>query len=111
MSATSGVTSAQAGAPTSGAPGAGWSPAPASIDDNIDLGAAPPAETTVPQNENERERRPASQRRPSAAAPAGYGASIRSIEVDGQKFDLERQGNPAPTSGSAAPATPAAPAH
>ncbi|MFG1417359.1 filamentous hemagglutinin N-terminal domain-containing protein [Xanthobacter sp. V0B-10] len=111
VSATSGVTSAQAGAPTSGAPGAGWSPALASIDDNIDLGAAPPAETTVPQNENERERRPASQRRPSAAAPAGYGASIRSIEVDGQKFDLERQGDPAPTSGSAAPATPAAPAH
>ncbi|MFG1400404.1 two-partner secretion domain-containing protein [Xanthobacter sediminis] len=111
VSATSGVSSAQEGAPVSGAPGAGWSPAPASIDDNIDLGAAPPAETAVPQNENERDRRTASRRRAPGAAPAGYGASIRSIEVDGQKFDLERQGDPAPASGGATPAAPTAPAH
>ncbi len=110
VSATSGVTSAQEGAPSSGTPGAGWSPTPASIDDNIDLGAAPPAETAVPQNEQERDRRSAARRRPPAAAPASYGASIRSIEVDGQKFDLERQGDPAPASGNAAPAAPGAPA-
>ncbi|WP_454918480.1 beta strand repeat-containing protein [Xanthobacter sediminis] len=112
VSATSGVTSTQNAVPTSGSSGAGWASAPANIDDNIDFAGAPPPETTVPAGTQERRRRASAQRQAPGAAPnGGYGASIRSIEVDGQKFELERPGNPgssAPAgSGPSAPATPA----
>lgn len=87
-----------------------------SVAAHIDEGAAPPPTTSwraLQEQEERRRKRAAQQVRPAAAAPGGgVGGAIRAIDVDGQHFDLEKDGTPAaPTPGTpAAPETPAAPA-
>lgn len=85
-----------------------------SVAGHVDARGAPPATTSVREIEEQQRRRLAQQQRPAvprprpagaqqpAGAGGGYGATIRSIDVDGKHFDLERDQAPA-----AAPATPA----
>lgn len=80
-----------------------------SVASQIDSSAAPAPTTSwrqLQEQDERRRKRAAQQARPAAAPTGGYGGAIRSIDVDGQHFDLEKDTAPA----GAAPATPAQPA-
>ncbi|MDH4982411.1 YDG domain-containing protein [Hyphomicrobium sp. D-2] len=75
------------------------------LEDNVDLSAAPTTVTQISDDEDERRRR----RAQTAPVDAGadYGAAIKSIDVDGQRFDLEKQdGSTGDDAGSATAPAP-----
>lgn len=64
-----------------------------SVADHIDSSGAPAPATSVrelQEQEARRNRRSAQQVAPSGASKRGYGGAIRTIDVDGQHFDLEK---------------------
>jgi filamentous hemagglutinin family protein len=106
VSATIGVEKAQQSATTfattKGGTNAGYSATLPKFEDDVDLSAAPPAVTKLDDEERRRKRKKARAAAPDAGAD--YGAQIKSIDVDGQRFDLEKQdGTPAVDPGAAAP--------
>ncbi|MFG1343516.1 GLUG motif-containing protein [Xanthobacter autotrophicus DSM 431] len=79
-----------------------------SVASHIDDRAAPPPATSLRELEEARRKRASAQQaRPAVARQPGFGGTIRSIDVDGQHFDLEKDSSPA---APAAPTQPAAPA-
>ncbi len=81
--------------------------APANIDNSLSV-QAPPASTTPPPPlpDKQRERRKLAAAAAQKAKNGNYGATINSIEIDGQRYDL--QGDAPKTT---TPAEPAEPAH
>jgi len=77
-----------------------------SNDIDIDSQLTPP--TVVPSAEKRHRRKTAAVTSPKAK-PAGYGASIRSIVIDGQRFDLDDAKKGGEPSSSSAPADAPAP--
>ncbi|MCG5237945.1 GLUG motif-containing protein [Xanthobacter oligotrophicus] len=80
-----------------------------SVASQIDSSAAPAPTTSwrqLQEQEERRRKRAAQQARPAATPTGGYGGAIRSIDVDGQHFELERDTAPE-TPAPAQPATPA----
>lgn len=59
------------------------------LDEIIDLSKAPSATTKV--SDDDQRRRKKAKRAAAPAADADYGAQIKSIDVDGQRFDLEKK--------------------
>lgn len=68
------------------------------LDDTIDLSKAPPSVTKVSDDDQRRRKKV---NRAAPAAGADYGAQIKSIDVDGQRFDLEKK-NESPAGGETA---------
>lgn len=83
-----------------------------SVSSQVDTAGAPAPTTSLRELEElQRKRRAAQQARPVSAPRGGYGGAIRSIDVDGQHFDLEKDAAPSRSAPAApAPATPAQPA-
>lgn len=112
VSATTGVQETADNPPSASDAAAGSSATAAlagpSMASQIDSSAAPAPTTSWRQLQEQEERRrtrAAQQAHPAVAPAGGYGGAIRSIDVDGQHFDLEKDSAPA----SSAPTTPAAP--
>lgn len=80
-----------------------------SVASHVDDRAAPTPTTSWRELEEARRKRAAQQQaRPSSAPKGGFGGTIRSIDVDGQHFELEKDSSPVAPA-PAAPAQPAAP--
>ncbi len=81
--ATEATTSPNAATSTAGTQSAALAP---KVDDNLKIEA--PAPSAPAELERARRRAAAAIHKPAAPKGAGYGATIRSIDVDGQHFDL-----------------------